>query len=669
MGALDAANKLMLMVAYGSFIAVGLLIIGIGGYYSTQVPDSSNNVAYALVGAGFGMLVVGGIAVFALLKGLWPLLSMVWFFDAALVTLLILTSVVGVILGMDVKDPTRHAVDVAFESPDFRTGHWDLGGCAALPAASGVGVNPTAMAFEYTDSNYCGFADGGFGKVAQDKIEVERNRATDPLATTEWDAERYGVRDIFRNCSVAYTGCLNDANGTGCLAQFTNDDGTPLVDDAFGLLCDACATVCAEGLIENTKSSLMPGSYVLFGTFAFVVLTLMINHWVVATKPEEGLVQLIGVASNALVTILGLVMAIVIAIGYHSVVDNCPPDADCTNAAVYIVVFLGLFMMLMGFIGIFGTKFGIHGLLSAINIIYTLCALALLVSAIFVAIVAGGMDTVNSESEKNFPELLRTYELPSMGGPYYCRQAVLDADDVPIAPADSPAGASYMMDPCFDLSGGSLGALPATCAGTSTDITGCSGNPSLSGYENPALPGHYLSGIVCDLDAATNPEAYGPGADCPIGCTIEYEACLASGGPFAAGDLPTCQPGCTPLAEGRTATCPENLLVTDRASCPEAQGCTWDPTRFAADPEQCPDAPSNRCAQYFPLSQLDCRTKIKSSIETQLTIIGWVAGAIALGVFIVMQLTWMKVGGIRGGVVWSQDELTKISGGDEGGDE
>lgn len=659
MGGLDAANKLLLMVAYGAFIVVGLLTMGIGGYYASQVPDSSTDVAYGLVASGFGMLVVGGVAVFALLKDMWPVLSIVWFVDAALFTALILTAVVGVILGMDVQDPTRHAVDTAFVKPNFRLGHWDFGGCAELPG--------TGMAFEYTASDVCSMTKaGGFGKAAQDKIEAEKNRENDPLMNSDWDATKYGVRDIFKNCTVAYTGCITGSNSTGCAAQLTLADGvTADVDDAFGLLCDACATVCMEGLITETKSSLLPGSYVLFCAFLFLVGTLVVNHWVVATKPEEGLGQFIGLVTNGLVTILGLVLAIVIAIGYHAVVDNCPVEADCTNAAVYIVVFLGLFLMMMGFLGLFGTNFGVHSLLSCINVVYTLVALGLLISGIFVAIVAGEMDTVNSQSEKQFPELLRTYEQPSLGGPYFCRQAVLDANDVPIAPDALPAGAVYMMDPCYDLTSGSLGALDAACGGTSTTITGCYGTADISGYENPDLPGHFLDNLVCDMDATTNPEAYGPGSDCPTGCVIEHETCAPIGA-TAAGALPTCHPGCTPLAQGRTATCPVNLLVSDEASCPTSSGCTWDPTRFMADVEQCPDAPSNRCAMYFPLSHEECRIKIKVTIESALTIIGLVAGSIALGVFIVMNLTWMKVGGIRGGD--SQGFVPDLGGGD-GGDE
>ena len=209
-------NKGILLGAYAVFTLVGLATIGVGGYYASQVPGSSSSVAVAVASIGGAMLFVGGVACFALWKEVWPLLTIVFFCDLALFIALIMSCILGVILGMDVRDPTRAAVDRAFLVPAFLSSHWDTGYCQELAT--------------YTDSDKCSMTvDSGFGKVAAAKIE----------ASADWDAAKYSTRDIFGNCSVAFTGslCLPVGNSTECVAQLEPDD-------AFGNQCLDCQHAC-----------------------------------------------------------------------------------------------------------------------------------------------------------------------------------------------------------------------------------------------------------------------------------------------------------------------------------------------------------------------------------------------------------------------------------------
>jgi hypothetical protein len=655
MGILDNLNKGVLLIAYVVFILAGGTTIGIGVYYMSQVPDSSSSVALALAGTGGAMMLVGGLAVFSLIKDMWPILTLVWFFDLALFIVMVVSCIVGVILGMDVRDPTRTAVDNAFTMPAYLTAKWDAGWCQTEG--------------DYEGKDQCDM-DSGFGKLALDKVQREENRARDANGLSDWDATIYSSRDIFANCSVAYTGCIPnpDQNGTECLARFLLDDETPDADEAFGDKCVACQHACREGFISFAKSSLEPGAIVLFGTFVFSAIAIAVDRWIAATKPEGGLGQKVGFAVNGLVAVLGLVMAIAVAIGYHKIVENCPASADCTNSAVYVVVMLGVLMLVMGVFGIVATKFGIGPCLSILSVIHAMIALALLVSAIFVAIVAGQMDTVNAQSEKQFPELLRTYEQPSMGGPNFCRAAVLDENDVPIPASELPDGGVYNMDPCVDLSGGTLGMLEASCIGTSTEVLTCTGTATAAAYPSPTLP-HQDMPVVCDTNSTTDawPEGpyglAGPAGECPIGCDRTAKVCDLDASTDGSN---ACPAGCADLPE-RQAECTPNMLVTDEALCPTTtiggSGCTWDPERYAADPEMCPDADSNRCPVYAPLSHEECRLKIKTEIESNLSHIGMFAGVIAVGLFFIMYFTWahmvaMKEAGGGGATAeaWEGDE-------------
>jgi hypothetical protein len=639
MGALGQVNKGVLLLAYAIFVVVGGGTIGVGIYYASQVPDSSSTMAVAVAGIGICMMLVGVLACFALLKNMWLVLAIVWFLDLALFIALIISSILGVILGMDVRDPTRTAVDNAFARPDFLASHWDSLYCQDL--AQGT----------YTDSDRCSMtADTGFGKLAADKIAG---------AGDAWDLEHYGTRDIFGNCSTAFTGCHLVGNSTECVAMFPDADSNPEGDEALGNACLDCKHACREGLIDTVNSSLQPGAIVLFITFVLTAIGISADRWVASTKPEGGMGQMIGFAVNAFIALLGLVMSIIVAIGYHTIQESCPEHADCVNSAVYIVVFLGMFMFVLGLFGVLFTKLEIAPCLKCLSIVHCVIALGLLVSAIFVGIVAGQMETVNAQSEQNFPHLLRAYEQPTMGGPDFCRQAKLNGDGDIIPASDLPAGGQYVMDPCYST--GTAGTLAASCEGESSEVLSCTGEANALAYLHATRPDAYES-PVCDTDPLTDAwevghyGGAGPGAECPIGCTKVTTTCE-----FTSGECPA---GCDNLAE-RPATCPANLLLSQESSCPQTadvmngDGCTWDPTRYAEDKVRCLEG-DNRCPVYLPVSQEECRLRIKVAIEGNLTVIGIISAVLAAGLFVIMYLTWvmqanMRSGGGDGGS-WEGDE-------------
>ena len=154
---------------------------------------------------------------------------------------------------------------------------------------------------------------------------------------------------------------------------------------------------------------------------------------------------------------------------------------------------------------------------------------------------------------------------------------------------------------------------------------------------HPTIPGHFVN-FDCDLDASTDATAL-----CPAGCDFTAKTCDLNA---ATDDSDECPAGCTDIA-AHPATCPVNLRLEQRAECPETYGCEWDADRLARDEVLCEDAEDARCAVFYPLTKEECRLKIKDVIEDELTIIGTVCGIVALGMFVVMWLTWGAVTSLR----------------------
>ena len=129
MGAFDALAKLILLVAYAAYSVIGLILLILGIYYVAQIPDAIDNVAIVVSATGFGMMVVGGLAEFSLVKQNWLILGVVWVVDVALFSVLLLCSVFGLVMGMDIKNPSRTAVNTAWEDPAYLVSQWDLAFC------------------------------------------------------------------------------------------------------------------------------------------------------------------------------------------------------------------------------------------------------------------------------------------------------------------------------------------------------------------------------------------------------------------------------------------------------------------------------------------------------------------------------------------------------------
>ena len=102
--------QLLLFVCYGVYLFLGLLLMAFGIYYISQVKGANDFVAIVGIGAGFFMLLVGALAIFANLKKNALLLVVVLFVDIFLFIFLLAAMMVGMAIVNEVKDPVAKAV-------------------------------------------------------------------------------------------------------------------------------------------------------------------------------------------------------------------------------------------------------------------------------------------------------------------------------------------------------------------------------------------------------------------------------------------------------------------------------------------------------------------------------------------------------------------------------
>lgn len=108
---------------------------------------------------------------------------------------------------------------------------------------------------------------------------------------------------------------------------------------------------------------------------------------------------------NGFVSLLGLMLMILALYGNSLLSETCGDGADCSNAAISFAIFLGLCVFAGGIAACLLIWKDIKFLLKIMAFAFLGTGVVLVVVAMMLSIVAGGMDTVNAESEKNFPAI------------------------------------------------------------------------------------------------------------------------------------------------------------------------------------------------------------------------------------------------------------------------
>ena len=264
---------------------------------------------------------------------------------------------------------------------------------ASCAVASGTGtclVNADSTACDATDTAVCTFT------IAQ---------VADPAAATEATV-------------CTFTAAVVPADATVCAFTAADESsGSIPTSEVIEAQCILCNEECRESLITHMGDYSLPVLYGVCGTFFFTMIAIFCNAGQLTHDEPPGWVRLLSMNMNGLTSLCGLIMAILGTYAQYTIADECPADADCTNYVAVVIIILGVGLFVTGGIGLGGAFKHLTPLLFVVNIIELVFALMLFIAGIFLAIIAGAMDTVNSQSDEHFDVLRAQYE---QRYPNYC---------------------------------------------------------------------------------------------------------------------------------------------------------------------------------------------------------------------------------------------------------
>ena len=543
----EAFSSLILYISYGLYVAIGIILLAVTIFYVSEIDGTSDFLKFGLGISSFSMLFVGGVALFATFKQMWPILAVVELINVALFGLILAAMVISFCLAMDMSDPVRDSVDRSWELTRWKEDLWATRYCsrhvvscneeagfkkmitASLAAAGNTypmntqgsnafancsmpldgeqdnGDDSTVCAFTAADTTtdptaptaaFCAVTSGLGACAVTAAVEsvlatVCAFTAADTTDTTTTvnascavasgpgtcfvnadgtdgctgatDAVAMGSTTAASDASCAVasgTGtCLVNADSTACdatdtavctftIAQvadpaaateatvctftaavvpadatvcaFTAADessGSIPTSEVIEAQCILCNEECRESLITHMGDYSLPVLYGVCGTFFFTMIAIFCNAGQLTHDEPPGWVRLLSMNMNGLTSLCGLIMAILGTYAQYTIADECPADADCTNYVAVVIIILGVGLFVTGGIGLGGAFKHLTPLLFVVNIIELVFALMLFIAGIFLAIIAGAMDTVNSQSDEHFDVLRAQYE---QRYPNYC---------------------------------------------------------------------------------------------------------------------------------------------------------------------------------------------------------------------------------------------------------
>ncbi len=408
-------------------------------------------IAVVLAASGFGMVFVGGLALYSLKMQNTLLLKLVVLLDVALFCFVLGAAIVGLMLGLDVRDPVREATTRTwgeFSLPntiqrESRRGIWDARTC---------------------QKNLVSVCEDNFGAEAATALVSPHSNYTEG---------RNKVRDLFADCDYALQGlqcivetddqatcagrnlagtpqedtlqCESLTTGTFNGCQYVPAEGStpescvPRPDCAARLalkgFCETCNRECREYTIDQAKGNLLPAAHLVYGVFTFCIICVLINDHLTSPDGMEGIWKHLGLFFSGLVSLAGLALSVAAGIGQYYLIEDCPGGdlQSCTSIAGWLVCALGAALLVTGALGVLVVKQSIAGgagfvALAPLNLVMLGLALPLLVAGLFLSISAGGINSVHTTFDEHYPEMRKSVESQE---PLYCTTKI-NGEDVPM---------------------------------------------------------------------------------------------------------------------------------------------------------------------------------------------------------------------------------------------
>lgn len=375
MGAFDAIIQLLLYVAFGVYVVMGLALLGLGGWYINDVGAVGATATWLLL-FGFAMLVIGGLAIFANLKKIWLLLFIIELINVALFLGLYIAITVVLLMASGSSDPIRRASLEAW-----------------------VDVKPTlTVPGSASDAT----SDGGLSDRSYCEVDVVVSNACQKFYTE-------GPKQT--GCNIDNRKATTQGGGTTWVNAINNCTSLGDWEQCKTLqpLCDACEDACREQSIQDIKDQIVPVSFFVLVVVGYFFVVIVWNNIIIGDE-IEGLGAIIGLVLNGALLLLSIILIGLGVYGYTSM--ECPKTRpDCEPTSLIYVIILGGCIFAVSGTATAGIKLSNSVLLRLATIVMVFVGVFLLLAAIILGMSSGAvMDDMNHYYDTQYPKLRQALE-------------------------------------------------------------------------------------------------------------------------------------------------------------------------------------------------------------------------------------------------------------------
>ena len=177
--------------------------------------------------------------------------------------------------------------------------------------------------------------------------------------------------------------------------------------------------MCREGLIIDIHEKLEPATVVCVVLMGFVFATLFYVATIAydASGQTPKLIIFCAYFLNFVLLLAGVALTVLSILGDKELAKECPEGAECSNFAITLAKMTGIVVAAVAMVTELAIWKNVKLFLKLAMVGEAIIIFILMMLAIFLSIISGGMQTINAEAEKHFPVLRAQYEQKDQ---YYC---------------------------------------------------------------------------------------------------------------------------------------------------------------------------------------------------------------------------------------------------------
>jgi len=364
MGAFDSIITLLLYACYGVYVVMGLCLLILGIVYMGDAGAIGTTGIWLCI-VGFVMLIIGGIAIFANLKGIWILLLIIELINVALFLGLYIMIVVVLMMASGTTDPIRRAT------------------------VEGWTETKKSLTLEGSD----GTSEGIYCETQTQTPDCKAYYAAAKTANIK-GCKRGITATIVREGLINCTS-IKDEAGCGTLAN----------------TCASCSVACMEQQILDVKDAILPMSIFVFCMVGYLFIVTCVNTIISHGEVGDGgVMSIIGMVLNGILALIALVLVIMGCVGAYQA-DDAGGDVPTSMIVTILTGFGILVVALMATLSVAGKMPSPSLMLQVSTGIMVFFCIFLTLMALLLGISSGAvMDDMDYYYEQNYPKLRSAME-------------------------------------------------------------------------------------------------------------------------------------------------------------------------------------------------------------------------------------------------------------------